>query len=367
MIIYCLVILFISSLLSSQCNFLAAFLQLLPLAVSFADPLPAPILSTDPRHDVYYEGESVTLKCLAPTLRKIRGFRFFNQTGEQINQTASFSDLTALFKLTATKASSGEYTCMYFLKESGREIPSNRSLPLSLKVQAAPMAPTLSLDPQQQVYRPGNHVNLLCSFPSSPDDVKQVQYYADFGLAVSVPVSNVKNYSFNLRITGEADSGSYSCAYFVNKAARPVRSELSRSVIVYVKSHKISWIREIIVGGLFFTINGLIFFFSHCLMKRREVGEGMEGREQDEKKEGGKRAPKAEQVLWSHLHCAPRTRIFSPGIFARTCARLLRRLTPQSLSVWQLLKPRGVTSLQHNSTENLQRRRSQQNRSTERN
>ncbi|KAM9609538.1 uncharacterized protein ACIBXB_001405 isoform 2-T4 [Morphnus guianensis] len=236
MIIYCLVIPLISSLLSSQCNFLAAFLQLLPLAVSFAELLPVPILSADPRHDVYYEGERVALKCLAPTMRKIGGFHFFNQTGEQINQTASFSDLTALFKLTATKASSGEYTCMYFLKESGQEIPSNRSLPLSLKVQAAPMAPTLSLDPQQQVYRPGNHINLLCSFPSSPDDIKQVQYYADSGLAVSVPVSNVKNYSFNLRITGEADSGSYSCAYFVNKATRPVRSERSRSVIVYVKN-----------------------------------------------------------------------------------------------------------------------------------
>ncbi|XP_010568450.1 PREDICTED: alpha-1B-glycoprotein-like [Haliaeetus leucocephalus] len=225
-----------SSLLSSQCNFLAAFLQLLPLAVSFADLLPVPILSADPRHDVYYEGERVTMTCSAPTMRKIGGFRFFNQTGEQIDLQTPYSLATAWLHLTATKASSGEYTCMYFLKESGQEIPSNRSLPLSLKVQAAPTAPTLSLDPQQQVYRPGNHVNLVCSFPSSSDDVKQVQYYADTGFAVSVRVSNVKNHSFNLRITGDMVSGSYSCAYFVNKATCPIRSELSPSVIVYVKS-----------------------------------------------------------------------------------------------------------------------------------
>ncbi|XP_069657447.1 T-cell-interacting, activating receptor on myeloid cells protein 1-like [Haliaeetus albicilla] len=277
MIIYCLMIPLISSLLSSQCNFLAAFLQLLPLAVSFADLLPVPILSADPRHDVYYEGERVTMTCSAPTMRKIGGFRFFNQTGEQIDLQTPYSLTTAWLHLTATKASSGEYTCMYFLKESGQEIPSNRSLPLSLKVQAAPTAPTLSLDPQQQVYRPGNRVNLVCSFPSSSDDVKEVQYYADTGFAVSVRVSNVKNHSFSLMIKGEADSGSYSCAYFVNKATCPIRSELSPSVIVYVKSHKISWLREIIVGGSFFTINGFIFFFSHCLMKRRDLEEGFRG------------------------------------------------------------------------------------------
>ncbi|XP_010568442.1 PREDICTED: uncharacterized protein LOC104833473 isoform X2 [Haliaeetus leucocephalus] len=292
MIIYCLMIPLISSLLSSQCNFLAAFLQLLPLAVSFADLLPVPILSADPRHDVYYEGERVTMTCSAPTMRKIGGFRFFNQTGEQIDLQTPYSLATAWLHLTATKASSGEYTCMYFLKESGQEIPSNRSLPLSLKVQAAPTAPTLSLDPQQQVYRPGNHVNLLCSFPSSSDDVKEVQYYADFGLAVSIPVSNVKNYSFNLRITGDMVSGSYSCAYFVIKSTRPVRSERSSWISVNLKSHKISWLREIIVGGSFFTINGFIFFFSHCLMKRREVGEGMEAERRMSRKKVEREPPK---------------------------------------------------------------------------
>ncbi|XP_027652819.1 uncharacterized protein LOC130159608 isoform X3 [Falco biarmicus] len=144
-------------------------------------------------------------------------------------------------------------------------------LPLAMSSAAAPVAPTLSLDPQQQVYISGNSVKLLCSIPSSPDNVREVQYYADFGFAVSIPVSNVKNYSYDLKITGEDVSGSYSCAYFVMKSMRPVRSERSRWINVNVKSYKIGWIREIIVGGSFFTINGLIFFFSHCLMKRTGV------------------------------------------------------------------------------------------------
>ncbi|XP_074936236.1 uncharacterized protein LOC142050925 isoform X2 [Phalacrocorax aristotelis] len=258
-----------SSLLPSQGPSLTALLQLLLLAESSAEPLPAPTLSTDPTYHFYYEGERVVLICLAPTKKKIGGFRFFNQTGEEIDLPAPSSIPTAKLHLTATNASAGDYTCMYFLEDSGQEIPSSRSLPLSLRVQA-PMAPALSLDPQQQVYGSENSIKLLCSIPSSPDDVREVQYYADFGLAVSIPVSNVTSYSYDLRLAGKDLSGSYSCAYFVIQSRRTVRSERSRWIKVNMKSHKLSWIREVVVGGSFFTINGLIFFFFHSLMKRSE-------------------------------------------------------------------------------------------------
>lgn len=101
---------------------------------------------------------------------------------------------------------------------------------------AAPIAPALSLDPQQEVYRYGDYVKLLCSIPWFPASVQEVQYYADFGLAASIPVANVRNYSYDLRITGDERSGSYSCAYFVIQSRRPVRSEKSRWVNITVKS-----------------------------------------------------------------------------------------------------------------------------------
>ncbi|XP_075268401.1 uncharacterized protein LOC142359955 isoform X2 [Opisthocomus hoazin] len=270
MITYHLVTFRSSFLLSSQCCCLTAFLHLLLLTVSSADPLPAPTISTDPSYDVYYEGERFAVVCNAPKERKIGGFQFFNQSGQKINQRAPHAFPTAWLQLTAAEASAGEYTCMYFVEELGQEVPSKRSLPLSVKVQAAPVAPSLSLDPQQQVYRSGNCVKLLCSIPPSPHYVREIQYYADFGFAVSIPVWNVKNYSYDLGITGEELSGSYSCAYFVIESRRPVRSARSQWTYVKVKSYKFSWIREIVVGGSFFTINGLIFFFSHRLMKRRE-------------------------------------------------------------------------------------------------
>ncbi|XP_075597521.1 uncharacterized protein LOC142599676 [Balearica regulorum gibbericeps] len=273
MIVYGLMILLTSSLFSSQCRSLTAFLQLLPLAVSSADLLPSPTLSADPSYHYYYEGEYLALICLATTKRNIGGFRFFNQSGDQIYLQAPYSLPNAWLQLTATNTSR-EYTCMYFVEDSGHQIPSNRSLPLSIEVRAAPVAPTLSLDPQQEFYRIGDSVRLLCSIPSSADYVREVQYYADFGLAISIPVLNVRNYSYDLSITGKEVSGSYSCAYFVILSRRPVRSGRSHWINVNMKSHKISWIRDIIVGGSFFTINGLIFFFSHRLMKRRDLKEG---------------------------------------------------------------------------------------------
>ncbi|XP_064359801.1 uncharacterized protein LOC135326154 [Dromaius novaehollandiae] len=253
---------------------LMSFLPVFLFDALSADPLPVPTLSTDPSYDVYYEGERVALTCLAPTKKTLGGFCFFNQSGDQIYWRAPYHHTTAWFQLTATKASNGEYTCMYWVEDSGQKISSNRSLPLSVKVQDAPMAPTLSLEPQQEVYISGDYVKLLCSVPSSADYVREIQYYGDFGLAISIPVSDIKNYSYNLSITGKEVSGFYSCAYFVFWSTRPVRSERSHWVHVYVKSQKISWIREIAVGGSFFTINGLIFFFSHCLMKRRDLEEG---------------------------------------------------------------------------------------------
>lgn len=102
---------------------------------SSPDPLPAPTLSADPRHDVYYEGEGVTITCSAATRKKIVGFRFFNHSGKEIDLQVPPSLLSSRLLLTATEATAGQYTCEYVAEDSGGEIPSNRSLPLWIKVQ----------------------------------------------------------------------------------------------------------------------------------------------------------------------------------------------------------------------------------------
>ncbi|XP_064897277.1 uncharacterized protein LOC135576379 isoform X1 [Columba livia] len=166
-------------------------------------PLLPPALSTDPSYHFCYEGEHLTFLCMAKTMRKIGRFWFFNQTGEQIDLRSLYPLLTARLQLTATKVSAGECSYMYFMEDSGQEIPSKRSFPLTVEVQAAPVAPTFSLDPQQQVYRNRNSIKLLWSIPMSLDYVREVPNYTDFGLAVSIPVSNLKNCNYDLRLTGD--------------------------------------------------------------------------------------------------------------------------------------------------------------------
>ncbi|XP_063178065.1 uncharacterized protein LOC134509456 [Chroicocephalus ridibundus] len=249
-----------------------------PFPLPPPEPLPTPTLSPDAGYDLYYEGERVTVVCSAPTARNIAGFRLFNQTGQQIDLRRPFRLPVARFHLAATKTSAGAYTCLYFVEESGREIPSDRSLPFTVKVRAAPAAPTLSLIPQEPLYRYGNDVQLLCSIPSSPAYVKEIQYYADFGFAVSIPVlPNVRNSTYHLRLTAETPSGSYSCAYFVVRSNRPVRSRRSPWIDVTVKGRQISSMRQLLLGGSFFALNGLVFCFSRLLAKRRGLEEGRRG------------------------------------------------------------------------------------------
>ncbi|KAK2513204.1 hypothetical protein Q9966_016201, partial [Columba livia] len=114
--------------LLSQRRSLLAFLQLLPLAVS----------SVDPSYHFCYEGEHLTFLCMAKTMRKIGRFWFFNQTGEQIDLRSLYPLPTARLQLTATKVSAGECSSMCFMEDSGQEIPSKRSFPLTVEVQGRP-------------------------------------------------------------------------------------------------------------------------------------------------------------------------------------------------------------------------------------
>lgn len=101
----------------------------------FTRPLLPPALSTDPSYHFCYEGEHLTFLCMAKTMRKIGRFWFFNQTGEQIDLRSLYPLPTARLQLTATKVSAGECSYMYFMEDSGQEIPSKRSFPLTVEVQ----------------------------------------------------------------------------------------------------------------------------------------------------------------------------------------------------------------------------------------
>lgn len=85
--------------------------------------------------------------CVARTPRKIAGFRFFNQSGEQVGPQVLHPLPTAWLPLTAAAAAAGEYTCMYSVEDAGREVPSDRSVPLAVEVRGTLVLPYLPATP----------------------------------------------------------------------------------------------------------------------------------------------------------------------------------------------------------------------------
>ncbi|XP_051499828.1 uncharacterized protein LOC127396246 isoform X3 [Apus apus] len=214
---------------------------LLPWAVASMAPLPIPTLTMKPDHQFFYEEEEVALTCSAPapTRGTIKTFRFLQPNGEETDLPALlfFPPPRGLLQLWANSSSNGTYTCLYLLEEPGGETWSNQSLPLDIQVHELPA---------------------------------QVQFFSTRGLAITIITSRKQNQTHPHTLPGEGLSASYSCSYFLLLSNRLVSSQRSPWVRVQIQGPKSSWIREVVVGGSFFVINGLIFITSHLLMRRRE-------------------------------------------------------------------------------------------------
>ncbi|XP_074826023.1 uncharacterized protein LOC141997541 isoform X2 [Natator depressus] len=141
------------------------------------------------------------------------------------------------------------------------------SVPCSFSFPGVPAAPSLSLHPQKQEYLPGDTVEIKCSAPPSVDSVGGFQYLSDIGKAITVLASSRTSHIFKMSLTGPEDGGSYHCTYWIGQGHSWNRSSDSDAVLIRVKVRRHFWVRELAVGGSFFTINGLIFLISHLCMK----------------------------------------------------------------------------------------------------
>ncbi|CAM5153826.1 unnamed protein product [Eretmochelys imbricata] len=243
-----------------------ASLHIFPSLVSPTAPLSTPTLSLHPPHLEFFEGERLTLKCSVPGAEEPTGYRFFDQHGERLLETPPDPYREARLHLRAQLATTGAYSCAYWMGASGQETPSEKSQPVSVQVKDAPAAPSLSLNPRHRAYHAGDSVGLVCSAPPPWDRIKGFQYFGD-GIAVSALASSKSSYTYNLSITGPTVSGSYSCSYWVRLSGRNVPARRSEPVVISMRAHTGSWSRELAVGGSFFTLNSLIFLITYFLMK----------------------------------------------------------------------------------------------------
>ncbi|XP_075768149.1 immunoglobulin superfamily member 1-like isoform X3 [Pelodiscus sinensis] len=201
-----------------------------PVSVPMMDHPVAPSLSAT-ADGLWYD--SVTVVCsprgsyISPT------FQIF-KNGKLVQLEYTPSSQGAQFQLhTSDPRSAGSYTCSYQIDVSGRKVESRLSSPLSIHLPEPPGAPTLSLHQQYTVYLRGETVSLTCLEPPGAHRAVGFQFSRDGGKTILPGSSN----TLALHLAGLEDSGSYTCAYWIQPSQWGVRSRESQPVSISVMDY----------------------------------------------------------------------------------------------------------------------------------
>ncbi|XP_075767984.1 immunoglobulin superfamily member 1-like [Pelodiscus sinensis] len=238
---------------------------------------PPPSLSLDPPHPIYIRGELVTLRCLDQLNEEAAGYRFFNQSGEQISSGVSSQGTWQIN--TSDAAASQAYTCLYWRVERGREIPSEKSPPVPVSVTDPPPQPELSVDPPSGAVSEGFSLNITCTAPGDTreqrfhfykDGVKLVPGDLESEISTMEPGTGSLNVSvLSIPWAGPSITGEFTCGYEENVAGRWIPSPRSRAV-------NVTWnvmvsARDILLrtGGVLLLIAALTALLCYCRRKKR--------------------------------------------------------------------------------------------------
>ncbi|XP_025040346.2 uncharacterized protein LOC102451825 isoform X2 [Pelodiscus sinensis] len=112
-----------------------AALEMFPSLVSPSDPPSAPKLFLHPRHQEFIEGDRLTLRCSAQGVEGVTRYQFFDGSGKQLSEMPPNAYREAWLHLTANNSTIGAYSCAYWREESGKEVTSIKSSPISIQVK----------------------------------------------------------------------------------------------------------------------------------------------------------------------------------------------------------------------------------------
>ncbi|XP_061446302.1 high affinity immunoglobulin epsilon receptor subunit alpha [Rhineura floridana] len=137
-------------------------LLILHWRMAYADPS-APLFSVSPKQDIYTTGDLISLTCLAPDKRNMSRIIFLSNKWVLYFHNPTPAVDTFMHSLHLSAQDSGDYSCMYYVLESGREIPSQRSSSIFISVMDPPPPPVLKIDPPSRVVNEGDPLLLTCS------------------------------------------------------------------------------------------------------------------------------------------------------------------------------------------------------------
>lgn len=83
---------------------------------------------------MYLPGERVNLSCSAPGAQEVTGYRFYKRQPEQGSEELPASRGGPRWEILAAVGDEGPYTCRYWSRGPGRELPSGLSQPIAIRV-----------------------------------------------------------------------------------------------------------------------------------------------------------------------------------------------------------------------------------------
>ncbi|CAM4646649.1 unnamed protein product [Caretta caretta] len=181
----------------------------------------------DPQHPVYFPGERLTLRCLAPGGEAVSSYQFYNQRGERVyTETTGLSGGPWLV-LTAETGKAGVYSCEYWAVRDGQPIYSARSQPLRVPVMETdfPLASSISAISDFPGKSP---VTIVCSAPQG-HVAKRYQFLRQGNVIVSQSGARLQLRQSDLDATGP-----YTCSYEVNVSGRMIQSLPSAPLSIHL-------------------------------------------------------------------------------------------------------------------------------------
>ncbi|XP_032660570.1 alpha-1B-glycoprotein-like isoform X1 [Chelonoidis abingdonii] len=252
---------------------------------SFPGAPAAPSLSLNPQKQEYLPGDTVEIKCSAPpSVDRVEGFQYYSNIGKAISVPASSRRSHTYSINLAGPKDEGSYQCDYWIGQAGAWKRSSRSDAVLIRVKDFPPWPALSVDPPSGVVSKGLPLIITCMAPSSAGE-RRFHFYkegaelvaGDVGSEVSTAETRTGSMTLSIPQAGPSSTGEFTCAYEENMSGRWILSLRSLAVNVTVTAHGHYWVRDLVVGGSFFTINGLIFLISHLCMKGKGSKEAHTG------------------------------------------------------------------------------------------
>ncbi|XP_034642693.1 uncharacterized protein LOC117885529 [Trachemys scripta elegans] len=226
-----------------------------PVPVPVMDPLPQPVLSVDSPSAVVSEGLPLLITCAAPRNSGEQRFHFYKDeakiipgdAGSEISTTEPGTgslNISVLSIPWAGPNNIGEFTCGYEENMSRRWILSRRSWVVNIT------RTEMGNGCKERGYNDGAK-----TFPE--DLVSEVNTTESRTCSMNISV-------LSILWSGSHNTGEFTCEYEENVSGRWILSPRSLAMNVTVSARSFLWVQELVVGGSFLLINGLIFLVSHC-------------------------------------------------------------------------------------------------------